>query len=306
MSNIRTLTGAGLIAASFAMPVFAQEQTAQDQATQDQATTDTASDAATDTAATPDAATVVATVNGTPITLGHMIVMRERLPEQYQQMPDQALWDGILEQLIQQTALSSDAALSGRAELMLENERRALLAGERIQAVADEAVTDEALQAAYDETYAGSEAQTEWNASHILVETEEEAEALINEIENGKDFAELAAEKSTGPSGPNGGELGWFGPGMMVDEFEEAVKTLEPGAVSAPTQTQFGWHVVKLNETREQPAPTLDDVRDDLAAQIQQEAVQEAIADITDKADVEKTAADGIDAALLRDDSILN
>ena len=89
-------------------------------------------------------------------------------------------------------------------------------------------------------------------------------------LDDGADFAETARERSTGPSGPNGGELGWFGPGMMVPEFEAAVLTLEPGDVSDPVQTQFGWHIVTLNESRETPLPTLDDLRAELTTDIQQ------------------------------------
>ena len=127
----------------------------------------------------------------------------------------------------------------------------------------------------------------------------------MTELEGGKDFAELAKEKSTGPSGPNGGELGWFGPGMMVTEFEDAVSGMEPGAISPPVQTQFGWHVVKLNETREKPAPTLDEVRDDLAAEIQGKAVEDAIAEATAAATIEKPEQD-LDPALLRDTTLID
>ncbi|HFQ15592.1 MAG TPA: peptidylprolyl isomerase, partial [Rhodobacteraceae bacterium] len=187
--------------------------------------------------------TVLATVNGDAITIGHLIATRSALPEQYQALPDEVLFEGILEQLIQQTLLSqASGELSRRTQLELENERRALIAGEKIDEITAEALTQEALQAAYDAQYANAEPVPEYNASHILVETEEEAKAIIGELENGADFAELAKEKSTGPSGPNGGALGWFSEGMMVAPFEAAVIGLEPGQVSpAPVQTQFGW-----------------------------------------------------------------
>ncbi|MCP5038541.1 MAG: peptidylprolyl isomerase, partial [Rhodobacteraceae bacterium] len=189
------------------------------------------------------AATVLANVNGQDITIGHMIATRLALPDQYQSLPDSVLFEGILEQLIQQTVLSQAAGeLSSRAQIQLENERRALIAGEKLDAVMAEAVTEDALQAAYDAAYADAAPEAEYNASHILVETEEEAAGLIVMLEEGGDFAALAAEHSTGPSGPNGGELGWFGLGMMVKPFEDAVLTLEVGQVSAPVQTQFGWH----------------------------------------------------------------
>ena len=151
--------------------------------------------------------TVVATVNGTEITLGHMIVLKQRLPAQYQQLPPNVLFDGIMDQLVQQTLLGANVeSLSTAARLSLDNEERALKAAERIQGLSEEAVTDEALQTAYEEAYGSTEPEIEFNASHILVETEDEAKALITELEGGADFAQLAMDKSTGPSGPGGGE----------------------------------------------------------------------------------------------------
>ena len=252
-----------------------------------------------------DASTVVATVNGTDITLGHMIAMRERLPAQYQQLDDQTLFDGILEQLVQQAALADSAdSLSRRGELVLENERRALAASEVIESLAADAVTDEAIQAAYDEAYGSAEPTTEYNASHILVETEEKAQALIEEIEGGADFAEVARENSTGPSGPSGGELGWFTAGQMVPAFDEAVQGMTTGELSSPVQTEFGWHVIKLNDTREKDAPSLDEVRDELTAVVQEQAIADMVAEATDAASIERST-DGIEPSVLRDDSLL-
>ncbi|MCR8724428.1 peptidylprolyl isomerase [Frigidibacter sp. ROC022] len=232
--------------------------------------------------------TVVATVNGHDITLGHMLALRADLPEQYQTLPDEVLFQGILDQVIQQTALSDMMTEPTRAEqLTIENQTRALNAGLVIQRLLKVDVSEEDLQAAYDKTYAGQEPETEYNASHILVKTEDEAKAIVEELRNGADFAAIAKEKSLDPgSGANGGELGWFGKGMMVPEFENAVTGLEIGAISDPVKTQFGWHVIKVNDTRVKEAPTLDEVRDELTAQIRDEAVQKAIAEATDKAEV--------------------
>jgi peptidyl-prolyl cis-trans isomerase C len=110
-------------------------------------------------------------------------------------------------------------------ELGLENERRAFLAASYVEDVAMAEITDEDLQAEYDALYASTDPVEEFNASHILVESEEEAQALIDALAEGADFAELAAENSIGPSGPNGGQLGWFTAGMMVPEFETPCST---------------------------------------------------------------------------------
>lgn len=250
--------------------------------------------------------TVLATVNGTNITLGHMIIMRDALPAQYDNLEDDVLFDALLDQAVQQLVLAQTVDTPSRAvQLRLENERWTLLAGAAMSIEINKAVTEEALQAAYDEQFAGVDPAQEYNASHILVETEEEATALVTELQGGASFGGLAKEHSTGPSGPNGGELGWFGAGMMVAPFEEAVVLLEVGQVSAPVQTQFGWHVIILNETRLLDAPTLDDVRTDLTAELEQQAIEIVIENLTKTADVTRLDSTEIDPAILRDTSLV-
>ncbi len=250
--------------------------------------------------------TVIATVNGTEITLGHMLVLRARLPQEYQQLEPQVLFDGILDQLVQQTVLGQEAGeLDSVNKLLLANEERALLSSQVIAETARAAATEEAIQAVYDAEYANAGGEMEYNASHILVETEDEAKAIVAEIEGGADFATLATERSSGPSGPSGGDLGWFGAGMMVEPFETAVFALEPGQVSAPVQTQFGWHVIRLNETREKPAPTLDEVRDQIVEQIQRAAVEAQVNALQAEADITLPEPGSIDPAVLNDMSLL-
>ncbi|WP_343116316.1 peptidylprolyl isomerase [Ostreiculturibacter nitratireducens] len=262
---------------------------------------------AQDTTATDVTAdTVVATVNGVEITLGHLIAARKTLPAQYLQLPDDVLFNGILDQMIQQQALAEigEGEIDKRDELVIANERRAYLASSVLDDAATAAVTDETLQKAYDARYALAEPTTEYNAAHILVTTEEDAMAIKEELDNGADFTAIAKEKSTGPSGPNGGELGWFGPGMMVKPFEDAVIALEPGQISGPVQTEFGWHVIKLNETRIAEAPSLDDVRAELENEIAEAAVQARIREVTDAATVER-ATDGIDPSVLKNEALI-
>ncbi|MGB7242220.1 MAG: peptidylprolyl isomerase [Sulfitobacter sp.] len=248
-----------------------------------------------------DRNTVVATVNGTEITVGHMIVAYATLPEQYRQLSTDVLFKGILDQLVQQTALSQSFAgdIPNRIELSLENERRSLIAGEVVEGVLAEALTDEAVQELFDAQFAGAEPTEEFNAAHILVETEEAANAIKADLDGGADFAETAKEKSTGPSGPNGGSLGWFGPGMMVPEFEAATVALKPGEISDPVKTQFGWHVIQLIETRNAEIPKLEDVREDLENQVRQKAVETALTDVTEAADVDRSGAEGINPDIL-------
>ena len=248
-----------------------------------------------------DADTVVATVNGTDITLGQMISVRETLPQQYQQLQPSVLFSGILDQLVQQTLLAQtvEGDISKRSALTLQVQRTAVLANEAIANEIAKRVDETAIQAMYDVKYGNFQGSPEFNASHILVETEEEAQAIATEIRAGADFAETAKEKSTGPSGPRGGALGWFGPGQMVPEFEQAVTELSVGEVSNPVQTQFGWHVIILNESRTQPAPTLEEVRGELEIDVENEIASAYIAELSSEADVDRSAAADLDPTLI-------
>ncbi|PHQ98827.1 MAG: peptidylprolyl isomerase [Marinosulfonomonas sp.] len=258
-------------------------------------------------AAETTADTVVATVNGVDITVGHMIATKSVLPEQYQSLPDNVLFEGILEQLIQQTVLSQslEGEQSRVITLSIENELRTMRAGDALDAKIADAITNEAIQAAYEARFADAEPSTEYNASHILVETEDEAKEIRKMLDEGADFADLAKEKSTGPSGANGGELGWFGPGMMVKPFEDAVISMKAGDISDPVQTQFGWHILILNETRRQDAPSIESIREELEAEIQQEAVEVTITALTDAATITRAEEDSIDASVLSNIGLL-
>jgi peptidyl-prolyl cis-trans isomerase C len=256
--------------------------------------------------AAQDASTVLATVNGTDITLGHLIAMRAMLPAQYQELPDEVLYNGMLDQLIQQEVVADSLRGSedARTKLTMENEDRAFLASVAIDAIAFDTIADADVQALYDANFADAGGDLEWNASHILVATEEEAQNLIDQLNDGADFVALAQEFSTGPSGPNGGALGWFGTGMMVPEFETAVADLEAGEISAPVQTQFGWHVVKLNESRISAPPALEDVRADLEEELRRQRVDAYLAELTEAAEITRPEVE-IDISLIRNIDLL-
>ena len=256
--------------------------------------------------AAQDASTVLATVNGTDITLGHLIAMRAMLPAQYQELPDEVLYNGMLDQLIQQEVVADSLRGSedARTKLTMENEDRAFLASVAIDAIAFDTIADADVQALYDANFADAGGDLEWNASHILVATEEGAQSLIDQLNDGADFVALAQEFSTGPSGPNGGALGWFGTGMMVPEFETAVAGLEAGEISAPVQTQFGWHVVKLNESRISAPPALEDVRADLEEELRRQRVDAYLAELTEAAEITRPEVE-IDMSLIRNIDLL-
>ena len=263
--------------------------------------------AATAQAQDATADTVIATVGETEITLGQMIIARAQLPQQYTQFPDDVLFQGVLDQLIQQQVLADSLTdVPGRVAFAIENERRSLMAGEVINNITTGAATDDAITAAYQERYASATPATEYNASHLLVETEEEAIAAKARIDAGEEFADVARDVSTGPTGPNGGNLGWFGKGQMVAEFEATTVALTVGDVSDPVQTQFGWHVVTLLDTRNKDVPTLDAVRQELFGEIQEAAIQARLSELTEAATIVKPEADAFDPSLISNLDLLD
>lgn len=253
------------------------------------------------------AETVVATVNGVKITLGQMVALRESLPPEYLSLPDDVLFKGIYDQLIQQEVLAQSVGpLGPRAQATIENDRRGYISGLAIEGIVKQAVTDEALQKAYDERFKDAKPQTEYHAAHILVATEEEAKAIKEQLADGADFAELAKAKSTDTgSGANGGDLGWFGLGMMVKPFEDAVVAAKVGEVSDPVKTDFGWHLILVKETRVAEKPTLDQLRDQLATQVEDAAIKAKIAELTKAAKVTRDG-EGLDPAILKNTKLID
>jgi peptidyl-prolyl cis-trans isomerase C len=251
--------------------------------------------------------TVVATVNGVTITLGHMIALRETLPAEYQSLPDDVLFKGIYEQLIQQEVLAQSIPdLSPRALATIDNDKRGLVSGIAIEGIVKEAVTDAALQAAYDARFKDAKPQTEYNAAHILVATQEEADKLKADLAGGADFAELAKANSTDTgSGANGGDLGWFGLGMMVKPFEDAVVAAKVGEVTAPVQSEFGFHLILVKETRVADQPTLDQLRDELAAEVENTAINAKIEELTKGANVTRDG-ESLDPAILKNAGLID
>lgn len=248
--------------------------------------------------------TVVATVNDQPITLGQMIVMRQSVQDpNMAALPDQALWDMILDQLIRQAAVAEAGKENAGVRAQLELQRRNTLAAAAVTEIAQAEPTDEEIQAAYEKLFGDAEPRVEYSAAHILVDTEQKALELKKQLDEGADFGALAQEHSTGPSAPNKGDLGWFSVDQMVPEFGEALKKLEKGQISEPVQTQYGWHLIKLNDSRVQEAPELDEVREQLAQMVRREKVEAMIEELSTAAKVEKT--EGVDPALINRTELL-
>ena len=250
--------------------------------------------------------TVLVSVNGEDITVGNIISFQSRLSDQYRSMEDSVLFDGILKQLIQQAILSQKVNInSGRIKYALENQTRAFLSTELVGNLSETEVIESEIESLYVKFSTDIERKKEYNASHILVETETEAKELLLRLKNGADFSELAKTYSTGPSGAQGGNLGWFGQGAMVPTFENAVIKLKIDELSVPVQTQFGWHLIKLNDVRKTPVPTIEEVRKELITEIKKKKIDFEMSKIIDSADVIYYDLE-IDPKIIREVSMLN
>ncbi|MGA9604751.1 MAG: peptidylprolyl isomerase [Methyloceanibacter sp.] len=148
------------------------------------------------------------------------------------------------------------------------------------------AVTEDAAKKIYDEKIATMKPQQEIHARHILVATEDEAKKVVERLKNGEDFATVAKEVSK-DAGAEGGDLGFFTRGQMLKPFEDAAFALDVGQISAPVQTQFGWHIIKVEEKRDQPLPTFDQVKGTIMGQLVQQKAQEVVGGLRDKAKID-------------------
>jgi peptidyl-prolyl cis-trans isomerase C len=245
---------------------------------------------------------VVARVDGVAIHRPEVMEMARGLPSQYQAQLMQ-----IYPLLVQRLIDFKLASKAGRAAgLAGDDEVKARVAKAEERAIRDvyierkvtARITDDGLQSRYEDFLASNPPKIEHHARHILVETEEAALELIVMLDGGADFAELAKEHSTGPSGAQGGDLGFFSADQMVPEFAEAAAGLEPGQHSKdPTQTQFGWHVIKLEDRRTAAAPNFEEVEQRLREELAGEAVEAVFKQLREGATVEvlsdRPAAEG-------------
>ena len=174
----------------------------------------------------------------------------------------------------------------------LDQTRDRLLMETTLTREGDKGATEEAMKKFYDETVKGLKPAQEVKARHILVEKEEEAKAALERIKKGEDFAKLAAELSKDPgSGKEGGDLGWFEKERMVPEFAEAAFKLDKGGVSDLVKTQFGFHIIKVDDKRDKPAPTYDSVKDQLKRYMIQKSQQDYVMKLREAAKIEKVEA---------------
>jgi peptidyl-prolyl cis-trans isomerase C len=242
-----------------------------------------------------DSDPVLARVNGTEIRASDVAIAQEDLGANLPPMTEDAKRDYLVQILSDMTlvAQAADAKKLGDGnefKRRLALARNKLLMESLLQQEAKAAVTDQAMRKVYDDAVKQIGAEKEVRARHILVETEDQAKAVRAELDKGADFAELAKQKSKDPGAAEGGDLGYFTKDQMVPEFSEVAFKLEPGKLSDPVKSQFGWHVIKVEDKRDRPVPEFDKVKDQIENYLSRKAQSDFVAKLREGAKIEKVA----------------
>ena len=247
---------------------------------------------------------IVANVNNEDISLETMIHAMNELPPEIQSQPFMSYYEDLLERVIdiklfaqegKKMKLDEEPSVRAAIDFVIEKVLMQAFLSKYVQ----ENIKEENLKASYNNFIADETSREEIKASHILMDTESEAIDVINMLNDGDDFAELAKNKSTGPSGPSGGDLGWFKRGQMVPPFEKAAFSLNKKEISQrPVQTQFGWHVIKVFDKRILEAPSYESMKSKLIQDLERKIVSKKIQDLRNDALIEKLSSSELEPLL--------
>ncbi|MGB0844736.1 MAG: peptidylprolyl isomerase [Alphaproteobacteria bacterium] len=273
MSRSLATYGAKFVLA-LALPMFALSATAQDQA-------------APQAPISPE--TQVAVVNGQILTVADMELVFETLQPQYQRLGLSRVYPQLVERLVEQTLMVQAARTSGMDKTPAFQKQLRFIEDSMLErGFLDQQFSENIDQAALTAAYDAFEPPLETEASHILVAEEAKANELVAELTAGADFTALAKEHSTGPSGPNGGQLGFFTMDRMVPPFAEAAFATEPGQLAAaPVKTQYGWHIIKVTNRRKAEKPPFEQMQEALGLQLQEKVLERALASLKGSAKIE-------------------
>lgn len=247
---------------------------------------------------------IVANVNNEDISLETMIHAMNELPPEIQSQPFMSYYEDLLERVIdiklfaqegKKMKLDEEPSVRAAIDFVIEKVLMQAFLSKYVQ----ENIKEENLKASYNNFIADETSREEIKASHILMDTENEAIDVINMLNDGDDFAELAKSKSTGPSGPSGGDLGWFKRGQMVPPFEKAAFSLNKNEITQrPVQTQFGWHVIKIFDKRIPEAPSYESMKSKLIQDLERKIVSKKIQDLRNDALIEKLSSSELEPLL--------
>ena len=247
---------------------------------------------------------IVANVNNEDISLETMIHAMNELPPEIQSQPFMSYYEDLLERVIdiklfaqegKKMKLDEEPSVRAAIDFVIEKVLMQAFLSKYVQ----ENIKEENIKASYNNFIADETSREEIKASHILMDTESEAIDVINMLNDGDDFAELAKNKSTGPSGPSGGDLGWFKRGQMVPPFEKAAFSLNKNEITQiPVQTQFGWHVIKIFDKRIPEAPSYENMKSKLIQDLERKIVSKKIQDLRNDALIEKLSSSELEPLL--------
>lgn len=234
----------------------------------------------------------VAKVNGADITSAELAFAEAEVGAEIAGLPPESRRRVLVEYLIEAHLFADEAT---KANLTAGKDFQDRLAYYKLRAMRDAfyekkvrgGVTEAQARAAYDEQVGKLKPEPEVHARHILVKTEEEAKDLVKQLRAGADFNELAKKSSDGGSAHSGGDLGYFSRGQMVKSFEDAAFALEPGQISDPIKSEFGWHVIKVEDKRNRPAPSFEEVKDQISASLVQAQLKDTVQKLRSSAKVE-------------------
>ena len=242
---------------------------------------------------------VIATVNGVKVHRSMLAEAQQLLPPQYQKIPLAQIYPALVDSVIDMKLAAADARekklhQDPEFKKLMRRIEDQMLQRSSLQKIMSEGITEDAVRARYDKMVAGKSGAEEVHARHILVKTEDEAKAIIKDLKGGADFETLAKEKSTGPSGPNGGDLGFFAKGQMVPAFEKAAFGMDKGEVTdEAVKTQFGYHVIKVEAKRKSEAPSFEKMEQQLRTELSQEKATTFVASLRKGAKIERFDLEG-------------
>jgi peptidyl-prolyl cis-trans isomerase C len=236
---------------------------------------------------------VLAKVNGVEIKESDVALAEEELAPSLQQMDPASRKENVLGflidlQIVAKAAEDKKIENTDDFKKRLAFTRKRLMMDSLLAAEGKAATTEEAMKKVYEDASKQITSEVEVRARHILVETEDEAKAVVEELKKGADFAELAKKKSKDPGASDGGDLGFFTKDQMVPEFSAVAFALEPGKTSDPVKSQFGWHVIKVEEKRSRAAPPMDQVKGQIETYVTRKAQADYVAKLREAAKVER------------------
>ena len=227
-------------------------------------------------------------VNGKIVKFGSAIIAFSKIRQSNRNFDEKTVFSQVVQQLVNEELLSQNIDKENQLTLFaLEHEKRSAKAAQMVSKILKNFPNDELLNSAYKNLTEQYKNALEYNASHILVKEEGQAKSILTDLKGGKAFEEMAKEHSIGPTGKNGGKLDWFELNNMVPEFSTALMVLSEGDISQPVKTKFGWHIIKLNKTREKKIPEFKDIKPQLVQNLRQKKINDYLSSLTENSKIE-------------------